>query len=642
MSTRLEDYSLLADMHTGPLVSAEGSIDWLCLPRFDSPAVFSAILGSPDDGRWRLSIAEGHVVDRRYAGNTFILETLWQAPDGTARVTDFLPPGESHANVVRVVECLDGQVEVTQDLRLRLSYGRVVPWLHKEEAGLAVTAGPDGLLLTGPGMDTDPENRSGGQITQVDTSTRLRAGERADWQLIWFPSYEPLPEPVDPDEAHAAAVAYWESWSAGLNCTGPYAEPVRRSLLVLRALTNSETGGIVAAPTTSLPELFGGSRNWDYRFTWLRDAALTIEAVVEHSSGKLARLWRNWLLRAVAGDVSQLQIMYGIAGERELPEQELSHLRGYEDSRPVRIGNGAVSQYQADVVGEVMIALGKLREKNVAEDSYSWELQKHLLHFCEVNFDRKDRGIWETRGDDHYFTHGRVMMWAAFDQGVRAVHDFGLDGPAEHWAQLRDRLAQEINKQGYNDDLGSFAQTYDNTEVDASLLQLPHAGFIDYDDPRMLSTVERIEQDLRDDFGLIHRYRTEAGLDGLEGREYPFLMCSFWLVEQYAHTDRHDEAEKLMDLLLGLSGPLGLLSEEYDPESGRLAGNYPQAFSHLALVRAADAIALAAGRSPAAGAKKVTVEPAEDTGRSGTHEVQSSSASPRPPSGEPQQDLTQH
>jgi GH15 family glucan-1,4-alpha-glucosidase len=348
---------------------------------------------------------------------------------------------------------------------------------------------------------------------------------------------------------------------------------------------------LVAAPTTSLPEEFGGSRNWDYRYTWLRDAALTIEVTIAHGLTRGATLWRDWLLRAVAGDAHNIQIMYGLAGERDLRESELSHLAGYEESRPVRIGNGAAEQYQADVVGEVMLALAALRDAGVRETRYSWGLQKNLLRYCETNLDRKDHGIWEMRGDPHFFTHGRAMLWAAFNEGIRAVEAYGLTGPVERWRAFRERLRVEINEHGFAAMLNTFTQTYDNTEVDASLLQLPDTGFVAYNDPRMLGTVARIEQDLQDETGLVHRYRTAVGLDGLTGEEYPFLLCSFWLVEQYAHSGRVADADTLMHRLRSCATDLGLLSEEYDPVTGRLAGNFPQAFSHLGLIRAADAIA---------------------------------------------------
>jgi GH15 family glucan-1,4-alpha-glucosidase len=426
----------------------------------------------------------------------------------------------------------------------------------------------------------------------------LSAGDVLDWDLTWFPSYDALPVPTDPDQALAEAVQFWLDWSSRISVHSEHHPIVRRSLLVLRALTHRQTGGIVAAPTASLPESFGGCRNWDYRYTWLRDAALTIEVLLAHGLTEGATLWRNWLLRAVAGDADSIQIMYGLAGERDLRESVLDHLPGYEGSRPVRIGNGAAEQYQADVVGEVMIALAALRRAGVEDDEYSWGLQKNLLRYCEANFDRQDHGIWEMRGDPHYFTHGRGMMWAAFDQGVRAVEEYGLDGPVQHWRGLRDRLRKELDEHGFDEELNSFTQTYDNHEVDASLLQLPHTGFLSYEDPRMLGTVARIERNLQDDTGLLHRYRTETGIDGLEGDEYPFLICTFWLVEQYARSGRQEDAGRLMDQLVGYANELGLLSEEYDPKSGRLAGNFPQAFSHLGLIRAADALEEARRQTP--------------------------------------------
>ncbi|PLC11590.1 glycoside hydrolase family 15 [Kocuria flava] len=651
-SVPLEDYALLSDLHTGPLVSREGSVDWLCFPRFDSPSVFAALLGTPEDGRWKLSAVDGEVVSRRYLPRTFVLETTWRTPTGTVVVTDFLPPSgpedhPDHADLVRRVECVSGEVEVEHDLRIRFDYGRARAWTRRvdlpgcEACGLLAVAGPDALLLTGPmlqavpeapparpgaaagapldagdaapGEDRDAEEprpgggpgegrsddkRDGGRPDDYEGAVahrfggrfRLVAGESTDWVLTWHESHHDLPVPVDPAKALDRAVAFWADWSSHVSTHRPHEQDVLRSLLVLRALTHRGTGGIVAAPTTSLPEEFGGSRNWDYRYTWLRDAALTIEVLVAHDFTDGALHWRNWLLRAVAADWRDLKIMYGVAGERHLPERELDHLGGYEGSRPVRIGNGAVDQYQADVAGEVMIALAALRDAGVAEDRHSWGLQKNLLRFCEHHLDHKDHGIWEMRGDPAYFVHGRAMMWAAFDQGVRAVEEHGLSGPAGHWRALRDRLCEEIMAHGFDEELNSFTQTYGSTEVDASLLQLPHTGFVAYDDPRMLGTVARIEQDLQGPGGLLHRYRTASGLDGLAGGEYPFLICSFWLVEQYARSGRVDDAEALLERLVGCANDLGLFAEEYDPATGRLAGNFPQAFSHLGFIRAVDAV----------------------------------------------------
>lgn len=604
-STPLEDYALLSDLHTGPLVSRDGSVDWLCFPRFDSPSVFAALLGNAEDGRWKLSVVDGEVVARRYLPRTFVLETTWRTPTGTVVVTDFLPPASDCADLVRRVECVSGAVEVEHDLRIRFDYNRTRPWTRRVELdgdetrhGLLSIAGPDALLLTGPLLHPHEEQPSDGRADDYGGAVAdrlvgrfpLAAGEGHDWVLTWHESHLYPPPPVDPAEALDRAVEFWTEWSSHVSTHRRHEQAVLRSLLVLRALTHSGTGGIVAAATTSLPEEFGGSRNWDYRYTWLRDAALTIEVLVAHDFTDGALLWRNWLLRAVAADWRELKIMYGVGAERHLPERELEHFAGYEGSRPVRIGNGAVDQYQADVAGEVMIALAALRDAGVAEDSASWELQRNLLRFVEHNLGRKDQGIWEMRGEPAFFVHGRAMMWAAFDEGVRAVERHGLPGPVERWRELRDRLRVEIEEHGFDEELGSFTQTYDNTEVDASLLQLPHTGFLAYDDPRMLGTVARIERDLQDEHGLLHRYRTAAGLDGLEGDEYPFLICAFWLVEQYAHSGRVADAGRLLEQLAGYANDLGLYAEEYDPATARLAGNFPQAFSHLGFIRAVDAV----------------------------------------------------
>ncbi|MFC4904479.1 glycoside hydrolase family 15 protein [Kocuria oceani] len=618
-STPLEDYALLSDLHTGPLVSREGSIDWLCFPRFDSPSVFAALLGGPEDGRWKLSAVGGEVVSRRYLPRTFVLETTWRTPTGTAVVTDFLPPGGSeghpdHADLVRRVECTAGTVEVEHDLRIRFDYNRALPWTRRVEVdadgtcGLLSIAGPDALLLTGPMLHAHgaapaeppqdaapeepgrPDDDAGGVSDRLAGRFALSAGESLDWALTWYESHHPLPRAVDPARALDQAVTFWTEWSSHVSTHKRHEQAVLRSLLVLRALTHRGTGGIVAAPTTSLPEEFGGVRNWDYRYTWLRDAALTIEVLVAHDFTDGALHWRNWLLRAVAGDPDQVQIMYGLAGERRLAENELGHLAGYEDSAPVRIGNGAVGQYQADVVGEVMLALAALRDAGIEEDTSSWELQKNLLRFCERNFERPGHGIWEMRGDPAFFVHGRAMMWAAFDQGIRAVEEHGLGGPVQRWRELREQLCTEIMERGFDAELNTFTQTYGSTEVDASLLQLPHTGFVAYDDPRMLGTVARIEADLRGEHGLVHRYRTASGLDGLEGGEYPFLICTFWLVEQYARSGRVDDAGALLEQLAGYANDLGLYAEEFDPDTGRLAGNFPQAFSHLGFIRAVDAV----------------------------------------------------
>lgn len=590
MASRIEDYALLSDLHTGALIGRDGSIDWLCFPRFDSPAVFTALLGTSDHGRWLMAPAhpEATVTQRSYRGRTFVLETLWETPDGTARITDFMPVGDRRASIVRRIDGLSGSVEFTERITVRPGYGKVLPWVRRVDEGdeneaIVAIAGPDAMVLRGDKLPHAVDREHVGSFV-------LEAGQRVEQELIWFPSHRPVPPPINIEKALEETSNYWNKWAARYNQDGKYAAIVERSLLVLRALTHEDTGGIVAAPTTSLPEDFGGARNWDYRFCWLRDAALTLEAMLTHGFAEEALKWRDWLLRAVAGDPEDLQIMYGLGGERDLTEGELGHLPGYEGALPVRIGNGAVGQYQADVVGEVLVALEKLRLAGGHEDHFSWPLQQAMLGFVEKHLSAKDHGIWEMRGDLLHFTHSRVMMWAAFDCGVRAVRDHGLSGPVERWEELRNELHAEIMELGFNKELNTFTQTYGGTATDASLLVLPQVGFVGYGSPEMLGTVDALEAELLDGHGLILRYQTATGLDGLAPGEHPFLACSFWLVEQYAHTGRRKDAVKLMDSLVGLANDVGLLSEEYDMEQGRMAGNFPQAFSHLALVRAADAL----------------------------------------------------
>lgn len=594
-STPLEQYALLSDTNAAALVSRGGSVDWLCMPRFDSQALFARLLGTEENGHWTITIDGGKVTHWGYQEDTFVLETVWECDTGTARVTDYMPIGTNgvyfqNADLLRRVDCLEGEVDVNTAIRMRFNYGQAVPFVrYKDVDGtsneeMLAVAGPDAIYFRGPALDHDDRREHHAK------KFHLEKGEHLEWVMLWAPSYGEEPATIDYSESVETTAGFWRDWIGGCQSVGEYTQYVRRSLLVLRALTDSVTGGIVAAPTTSLPEEFGGERNWDYRYVWLRDSALTIEALVKSGFHDRADEWRDWLLRAIAGDSSQLRIMYGLRGERNLPEIELPHLDGYEDSRPVRIGNGAAEQYQADVVGEVMVALEVLRESGIAEDEFSWKLQKSLLEFQEEKFDTPDYGLWEMRSDPDFFTHGRAMMWAAFDRGIKAVELFGLDGPVEHWRKLRDTLREEIMERGWNEELNSFTQTYSNTEVDASLLQLAQIGFVDYDDPKMLGTVARIEQELLDDAGFLHRYRTGTGSDGLEGEEYPFLMCSFWLVQQYARSGRVDDAKEKMDRVLEVGGPLGLFAEEYSPQHERLAGNYPQAFSHLGLVGAAHAL----------------------------------------------------
>ena len=591
MADPIEDYALLSDLLTGPLISRSGSVDWACFPRFDSPSQFSALLGAEEQGRWLLapSDPEAVVESRSYLDSTFVLETIWRTATGSARVTDFMPVGHTTSSILRRITGLEGVVQMHQELIVRPGYAKIVPWTrriqdpHSGGTMLQALAGPDAMALRGPHL---PEPHTHGHAGEFPVSE----ADVVDFELTWFPSHRTAPARIDVDAALEQATSYWTRWGSHCRSNGTYGNAVKRSLLVLRALTNYETGGIVAAPTTSLPEEFGGTRNWDYRYCWLRDAALTLESMLTHGYETEALEWRNWLLRALAGQPEDLQIMYGIGGERDLPELVLEHLPGYAGSSPVRVGNAAVAQFQADVVGEVMVALERLRMAGGNEDHFSWTLQQILLGFVEKHVDDKDYGLWEIRGEPRFFTHSRVMMWAAFDCGIRAVRDHGLEGPAEHWEQLRDRLREEIMDQAFDPDLNSFTQTYGGAQTDAALLVMPQVGFLPYWHERILSTVARLEEELLTDGGLLLRYRTETGVDGLEPGEHPFLACSFWLVEQYARTGRMDDAKRLMDKLVGLSNELGLLSEEYDTENHRMAGNYPQAFSHLALVRAADAM----------------------------------------------------
>jgi GH15 family glucan-1,4-alpha-glucosidase len=593
MASPIEDYAILSDCHTAALVSRDGSIDWLCLPRYDSPSTFAALLGTEDHGRWMLRPTDPHATtSRHYDGEGFVLVTRWETAAGVAEVVDLMPYGGRRAEVIRRVRGIRGTVEFTQELRVRFDYARAMPWMRQagteDEPCLIAIAGPDALAIRGAALEPTDHAHTG--------TVTVAAGESVDLTMTWYPSHREAPEPIDVEAAFADTARWWASWSSRIRHAGPHHEQVVRSLLVLRALSHEDTGGIVAAATTSLPEDFGGVRNWDYRYVWLRDASLTLEALLEHGFTDEAAHWRHWLLRAIAGDPADVQIMYGLSGERDLEERELPNLPGYDGARPVRIGNGAVTQYQADVIGEVMVALEAARMAGVDEGQYSWPLQRSLLAYVEENIDRPDNGIWEMRGEPRMFTYSRAMIWAAFDRGVRAVREHGFEGPADRWEVLRDRMRAEIDASGYDAERGFFVQSYGSAEVDAALLLLPQVGFCAADDARMLGTVAELERRLLHD-GLLHRYRTQSEVDGLPGDEHPFLACSFWLVEQYAATGRSADAHRLMDRLCGLVNDVGLLSEEYDVTLQRHAGNTPQAFSHLALVRAADALAGRHGRA---------------------------------------------
>nr|WP_233200015.1 glycoside hydrolase family 15 protein [Cryobacterium sp. N22] len=602
MALHIEDYALISDCHSAALVGRDGSIDWLCLPRYDSASMFGALLGSEEQGRWLLAPADpAATCTRSYLGESFVLSTVWTTTTGTVEVVDFMPHGDGRADVVRTVRGLTGHVELIQDLRLRFGYGATVPWVrqlrHEHSPGLIAVAGPDAVVLRGPALHAS-DHRHEARFT-------VTAAETVTIQLTWYPSHLPLPQALNIPQVYSETLAWWAGWADSCTHDGPFRAAVVRSLLVLRALTHETTGGIVAAATTSLPELIGGTRNWDYRYVWLRDASLTLEVLLSHGYEAEAESWRGWLLRAIAGDPNDLQIMYGLAGERYLPERELTSLPGHRGSGPVRVGNGAVSQFQSDAVGGVMIALHEARGAGVEETEFSWPLQLSLMTYLEANWHRPDQGIWEVRGPAREFTHSRVMVWAAFDRAVRGVTEYGLPGPVDRWRRIRDEVRSDIEERGYNAARGCYTQYFGGEEVDASLLVLSQVGFCEATDARMLGTVRAIEADLLRD-GLVLRYTTHPALDGLDAGEHPFLACSFWLVEQYAASGRVDDAQALMTRLVGLSNDVGLLSEEYDVTTGHHAGNTPQALTHLALVRAADAIVVAEDRRAGSGRAAAT------------------------------------
>ncbi len=587
---------MIADGRTAALISRYGSVDWLCLPRFDSDSIFAALLGNTDHGRWQVAPTDEVTgIWRRYVPYTFVLETTFHTSAGTAVMTDFMPVGDKSA-IVRRIECTAGTVTMGQELELRFEYGKTLPWLHHDYEddvpSLIAIGGPDAVIMRGDNLPSPIDHRHAGTF-------ELTEGQRCDLRLQWYRSYEEAPEELDVDAALAETRVWWEDWAEQRDLDDHYSDQVHRSLLVLRALTDRDTGGIVAAATTSLPEQPGGSRNWDYRYCWLRDASLTLESLLEHGYLEESQRWRRWLLRAVAGDPEDIQIMYGLAGERRLAERKLDHLPGYADSKPVRVGNGAVGQFQADVLGEVLVALDAARRAGVTETAFSWPLQQAMLDRVEETMNRKDSGIWESRGPLQYYVHSRVMIWAALDRGISAVREFGLTGNADHWAKLRDQLRDEIEDRGFDTHRNTYTQYYGSRGVDAALLQLPQVGYCRPDDERMLGTVAAIESELDRD-GLLLRYRTDLGsdqsssqsVDGLTPGESPFLACCFWLVEQYARSGRSDDARKLMDRLMSLTNDVGLMTEEYQPGNpGRQMGNVPQALSHLAMIRAADAVA---------------------------------------------------
>ncbi|MFJ8667013.1 glycoside hydrolase family 15 protein [Streptomyces sp. NPDC093600] len=586
MAGRIEDYALIGDMQTAALVCRDGSVDWLCLPRFDSHAVFAGLLGTEEHGFWRVApaVPDGTTPPpadrRRYRGDSLILESEWDTPRGTVRVTDFMPPRDGAPQLIRVVEGVTGRVPMHSALRMRFSYGRVVPWVHKVGDRTVAVAGPDSVWL-----DTEIETHGKDLTTYSDFT--VTAGERITFTISWQPSHKEPPALPDPEGALEATVDFWREWVAHCTYHGPYREAVVRSLITLKALTYAPTGGIVAAPTTSLPEEIGGVRNWDYRYTWLRDAAITLSSMLRTGYREEARAWRDWLLRAVAGDPENLQIMYGIAGERELGEAELDWLPGYENSGPVRVGNGAANQLQLDVYGEVTEALHLAHMTGLSRNDYASLLQLKLIRYLETHWDQPDEGIWEVRGPRRHFVHSKVMAWVAVDRTIKLIESGDADGPLERWRELRDDIHRDVCEKGYDKERNTFTQSYGSKELDASLLLIPQMGFLPPDDKRVIGTIEAIQRELSTEDGFVLRYPTageEAGVDGLEGDEGAFLACSFWLADDLAMIGRVDEARQLFEKLLSLRNDLGLLAEEWDSRLQRQVGNFPQAFSHVPLI----------------------------------------------------------
>lgn len=588
MPLPIEDYGLIGDTHTAALVGRDGSIDWLCAPSFDSGACFAALLGDPSHGRWLIEPAVPVTATRRrYRPDTLVLETEFDTEAGTLRVIDFMTPRDREPDLIRLVEAVRGDVPVRMELIVRFDYGWIVPWVRQLDGHLRAIGGPDALSLW-----TDVPTHGEGLTTRADFV--VREGERKSFILMWHPSHVESPAPFDVDAALEETTRWWTDWVAECRFEGPWRDPVIRSLITLKALTFAPTGAIVAAPTTSLPEWIGGPRNWDYRYCWLRDATFTLYALMIGGYNDEALEWRNWLLRTIAGDPSTLHIMYGIRGERRLPEMELTWLPGYEQSRPVRIGNAAIDQLQLDVYGEVMDALHLARRAGLPPDSDAWSLQTRLMEYLERIWREPDEGIWEVRGPRRQFTHSKVMVWVAFDRSVKAVERFGLEGPVERWLQLRDEVHEEVCREGYDAQRNTFTQYYGSHELDASLLLIPLVGFLPPTDPRVLGTVKAIEEDLLWK-GFLRRYRPTEEVDGLPAEEGAFLACTFWLADNYALQGRYEEARELFERLLTLCNDLGLLSEEYDPATRRQLGNFPQAFSHVMLINTARNLARAHG-----------------------------------------------
>ncbi|WFB10202.1 glycoside hydrolase family 15 protein [Streptomyces sp. LX-29] len=584
MGQRIEDYALIGDHQTAALVGRDGSIDWLCLPRFDSGACFAALLGDRDNGHWRLAPVHGGPCTRRaYLKDSLILESVWETAAGTVKVTDFMPQRDRAPDVTRIVEGVSGRVDMLGVLRLRFDYGRVVPWVRRSDNHRVAVAGPDSVWLR-----SEPPVRTYGEDFSTRSEFTVSAGDKVAFVLTWHPSHHARPRLVNPHQALRTSLHDWQAWAGRCRYSGPDRDAVIRSLITLKALTYAPTGGIVAAPTTSLPEAVGGVRNWDYRYCWLRDSALTLNVLLSAGYQEEARAWRDWLLRAIAGDPADLQIMYGLAGERRLPEFELPWLPGYADSAPVRIGNAAVNQLQLDVYGEVLDALYLARTSGLPGQPHAWNLQRALMDFLESAWRDPDEGLWEVRGGRRHFVHSKVMAWVAADRAVRSIEAHpALPGDGDRWRAMRDAVHKEVCERGYDRERNTFTQSYGSVELDAATLLIPRVDFLPATDPRVVGTIDAVRREL-DHGGLIRRYSLEGdNVDGLPGTEGAFIACSFWLADALYLSGRGKEARALFDRLLDLRNDVGLLAEEHDATADRALGNFPQAFSHIGLVNTA-------------------------------------------------------
>ena len=613
---RIEDYALIGDCATAALVGRDGSIDWLCLPRFDSPACLAALLGSPEHGRWLIAPAGAVTkVERHYLDGSLVLATTFETGDGAVELIDFFRPRHGPPDLVRLVRGLHGRVAMRVEVILRFDYGCLVPWVERlTEGGISAIAGPERVVLRTPAPLRGEDLKTVGEF-------EVSAGDTVPFMLTYGPSHQPAPRPVDAERALHSALAFWRRWSDQCAPAGPWTNTVKRSLMVLKGLTFAPTGGIVAAPTTSLPEQIGGPRNWDYRYCWLRDATFTLLALMNAGYSDEARAWRDWLFRAVAGSPDQIQIMYGLGGERRLSEWEVPWLPGYENSRPVRIGNGAADQTQLDIFGEIFDAFYHTHRRGLPPVARGPAIGQAVLKHLAAIWDQPDEGIWEVRGPPQHFTHSKVMAWVAFDRAIKISEEFGAASWAEPWRTVRDEIHVDVCAKAFDFGLGSFVQSYGSKALDASLLLLPLVGFLPPDDPRMIGTVRAIEQRLLVD-GFVLRYDTGQGVDGLPPGEGAFLACSFWLADNYILQGRIAEARELFERLVALSNDVGLLAEEYDPRAKRQLGNFPQAFSHVALVNTA--FNLTRSEGPA------TQRAAQD-GKSGRDDPRTAAPKPTPP-----------